>query len=73
MAKTEYTPEELGLVPVKNEYTPEELGLFPEKEEYTPEELGLVAGKPSLALQRAIQGPDLSKLPMPKFDFASAR
>jgi hypothetical protein len=70
MAKTEYTPEELGLVPVKNEYTPEELGLFPEKEEYTPEELGLVAGKPSLALQRAIQGPDLSGLPMPKFDFS---
>jgi hypothetical protein len=70
MAKTEYTPEELGLAPVKNEYTPEELGLFPKKEEYTPEELGLVAGKPSLALQRAIQGPDLSGLPMPKFDFS---
>lgn len=72
MAKTEYTPEELGLVPVKNEYTPEELGLFPEKEEYSPEELGLVPGKQSLAFQRAIQGPDLSGLPMPKFDFTKA-
>jgi hypothetical protein len=72
MAKTEYTPEELGLVPVKNEYTPEELGLFPEKEEYSPEELGLVPGKQSLAFQRAIQGPDLSGLPMPKFDFSKA-
>lgn len=70
MAKTEYTPEELGLVPVKNEYTPEELGLFPEKEEYSPEELGLVPGKQSLAFQRAIEGPDLSGLPMPKFDFS---
>lgn len=70
MAKTEYTPEELGLVPVKDEYTPEELGLFPEKEEYSPEELGLVPGKQSLAFQRAIEGPDLSGLPMPKFDFS---
>jgi hypothetical protein len=72
MAKTEYTPEELGLVPVKDEYTPEELGLFPEKEEYSPEELGLVPGKQSLAFQRAVEGPDLSGLPMPKFDFSKA-
>jgi len=38
----EYTPEELGLAPVKatKEFTPEELGLTPKKE-YTPQELGL--------------------------------
>ena len=74
MAKTEYTPEELGLVPVKNEYTPQELGLFPEKEEYSPEELGLVPGKNSLAFQRALnvarEGIDTTGLPMPKFDFS---
>jgi hypothetical protein len=38
----EYTPEELGLAPIKakKEFTPEELGLAPKKE-YTAKELGL--------------------------------
>jgi hypothetical protein len=38
----EYTPEELGIAPIKakKEFTPEELGLAPKKE-YTAKELGL--------------------------------
>jgi hypothetical protein len=43
----EYTPEELGIAPVKakKEFTPEELGLAPKKE-YTPQELGLGGPQP---------------------------